>query len=270
MPVYINEYIIKKKLDKPIDSESFRGRVTVNSEHELVKIIKEEFEKSADNVVDLNFIDVSNLDNMWGLFRDVAMACRVGIRKLRNVDISKWNVSNVRYFKHTFFDYANFDCDLSGWDVHNLENAEMMFCKCTNFKGTGLDKWDVSNLKVASSMFSSCINLNVDLSNWKTSKINSIDRMFYKCSNMNFDASNWDVSNIRNAYGVFGYCNPMNINVENWNLSNVQNINAMFEGCKKFNHDLSNWKIHSTVYNRRNMFKNCKLPKKYMPEFIKL
>ena len=104
MPVYINEYIIKKKLDKPIDSESFRDKVTVNSVHELVKIIKEEFEKSTDDVVDLNFIDVSNLDNMWGLFRDVAMACRVGIRKLRNVDISKWNVSNVRYFKHTFFE----------------------------------------------------------------------------------------------------------------------------------------------------------------------
>ena len=30
MPVYINEYIIKKKLDKPIDSESFRDKVYMN------------------------------------------------------------------------------------------------------------------------------------------------------------------------------------------------------------------------------------------------
>ena len=143
---FITEYIIKKKLDKPIDSESFRDKVTVNSVHELVKIIKEEFEKSTDDIVDLNFIDVSNITNMWGIFRDVALGCRVTLNKLRNVDISKWNVSNVKYFKHTFFDYANFDCDLSDWDVHNLENAEMMFCKCTNFKGTGLDKWDVNGL----------------------------------------------------------------------------------------------------------------------------
>ena len=92
MPVYINEYIIKKKLDKPIDSESFRGKVTVNYEHELVKIIIEEFKKSTDDIVDLNFIDVSNITNMWGLFRDVALGCRVTLNKLRNVDISKWNV----------------------------------------------------------------------------------------------------------------------------------------------------------------------------------
>ena len=320
MQIYINEYIVKKKLDKFIDSESSREKVIANNENELVKIIVEEFKKSTNDVVDLNFIDISNITNMWSLFRHVAMGCHVDIKKLRNVDISKWDVSNVKYFRHTFFDYTNFDCDLSGWNVHNLENAEMMFSRCENFKGTGLDKWDVSNLKIASAMFSSCINLNVDLSNWNTSNIHNIDRMFYKCSNMNFDASNWDVSNVSNAYGVFGYCNPMNINVENWNLSKVLNITAMFEycktfnqdlskwrmpslvnttetfldcedfdcdlsgwitknirncagmfeGCKNFKHDLSNWKIYSPVYNRRNMFKNCKLPKKYMPEFIKL
>ena len=41
MQVYINEYIIKKKLDKPIDSESFRGKVIVDDIHELIKIIRE-------------------------------------------------------------------------------------------------------------------------------------------------------------------------------------------------------------------------------------
>ena len=65
-------------------------------------------------------------------------------------------------------------------------------------------------------------------------------------------------------------CEDFDCDLSGWITKNITVCAGMFEGCKNFKHDLSNWKIHSTVYNRRNMFKNCKLPKKYMPEFIKL
>ena len=65
-------------------------------------------------------------------------------------------------------------------------------------------------------------------------------------------------------------CEDFDCDLSGWITKNITVCAGMFEGCKNFKHDLSNWKIHSTVYNRRNMFKNCKIPKKYMPEFIKL
>ena len=77
---YITEYIIKKKLDKPIDSEY---KYHPQTKEELIENIKELLDKEE---TDFNCIDTSEITDMSYLFKNVR-----GI----NFDVSNWNVSNV-------------------------------------------------------------------------------------------------------------------------------------------------------------------------------
>ena len=82
---YITEYIIKKKLDKPIDSE-YHYEYFPKTKDELIKIIRELFSKGETN---LNCIDTSEITDMSYLFKNVR-----GI----NFDVSNWDVSNVEKY----------------------------------------------------------------------------------------------------------------------------------------------------------------------------
>ena len=62
---------------------------------ELIKIIKSEIEKQGE-VVDLNFIDTSLITDMSYIFS--------GCNNLQSLDISKWDVSNVKYMIDMFYD----------------------------------------------------------------------------------------------------------------------------------------------------------------------
>ena len=111
---YITEYIIKKKLDKPIDSED-HCIYFPKTKQELLNNIKECFDS---NNYDLNCIDTSEITDMSYLFKNVR-----GI----NFDVSNWNVSNVENMSNIFSYCFAFDCDLSKWNVSNVTNTSCMF-----------------------------------------------------------------------------------------------------------------------------------------------
>ena len=84
---FINEYIIKKKLDKPIDSEN-HFEYHPKTKQELFDNINELVEN---NIYDFNCIDTSEITDMSRLFEDIDIN--------RNFDVSKWNVINVKELK---------------------------------------------------------------------------------------------------------------------------------------------------------------------------
>ena len=168
---YITEYIIKKKLDKPIDSED-HYKYFPETKQELIDNIKELFDKGETN---LNCIDTSKITDMSCLFESYENI---------NFDISKWNVSNVKDMSYMFFGCKLFDCDLSDWDVSNVENMCTMFGACHKFKGKGLENWNVGNVTNMYSMFENCENFNCDLSKWNVSNVKYIDYMFYGCNSL--------------------------------------------------------------------------------------
>ena len=58
------------------------------------------------------------------------------------------------------FQYCkNFNCDLSKWDVKNVETMTEMFQNCEKFEGKGLENWDVSNVINMRDMFDGCTSL---------------------------------------------------------------------------------------------------------------
>ena len=196
---FINEYIVKKKLDKPIDSED-HYEYYPETKKELIKNIVEIFNSGKTN---LNFIDTSKITDMSNLFDSGNYN-----KSLDNIDISKWNVSNVKYMQFMFDGYENFNCDLSNWDVSKVENM----------KG----------------MFSWCIKFNCDLSKWNVNNVTNMDFMFDNCKNFDCNLSNWDVHNVISMKYMFANCvNFKAEGIEKWNINKVRYMDFMFDNCMK-------------------------------------
>ena len=196
---FITEYIIKKKLDKPIDSEDHYEYFPKTTE-ELVENIEELI---SNKKYDLNCIDTSEIIDMASLFDSGNYN-----KTLDNIDISKWDVSKVKHMSGMFAGYENFNCDLSKWDVHNVKTMEYMFYNCRNF--------------------------NCDLSKWNVSNVTNMKYMFRNCSKFDSDLSNWDISNVTNMKYMFQNCENFKAkDLDKWNISNVKNMEYMFDNCMK-------------------------------------
>ena len=199
---FITEYIVKKKLDKFVDSEN-HYKYCPKTKRELIGNIKELFDKGETN---LNCIDTSNIIDMSYLFKTLNILSVLSI----NLDISKWNVSNVKDMSYMFFGCKSFDGDLSSWDVSNVETMEYMFTNCKNFTGKGLENWNVSNVINMESMFMGCENFDGDLSKWDVSKAEYLEFMFYKCEKFDCDLSSWNIDNAKTTTNnMFSYCTSL-------------------------------------------------------------
>ena len=118
---YITEYIVKKKLDKAIDSEH---KYHPQTKDELIENIKELVDKGE---TDFNYIDTSAITDMSNLFKFLDIST--------TIDISEWDVSNVTNMSKMFYDCEKINFDISSWDVSKVENMSNMFYSC-NLKNT--------------------------------------------------------------------------------------------------------------------------------------
>src|SRR5574344_1587799 len=82
---------------------------------ELKQIIEERIENEGLKC-DLNDIDVSNITDMYGIFKESKF----------DGDISKWDVSKVTYMNR-MFNNSEFNGDISKWNVSNVTDMSEMF-----------------------------------------------------------------------------------------------------------------------------------------------
>ena len=235
---FITEYIIKKKLDKPIDSSGYKYHP--KNKDELIDIISYRISKTEEK--NFNDIDTSKITDMSYLFAmsNLKNACKMSPLKINDIlseiDINDWDVSNVENMEHMFDNSAvtSLNFDFSNWDVSKVTNMDKMFYYCAAFNGKGLDKWNTSSLESAESMFSYCYYFNKDISNWNVSNLKNTSFMFAGCYKFNQDLSKWDISNIEDMKGMFSYCDNLKQDFSTWNIDqNKVNCHNMFKGCYK-------------------------------------
>jgi len=90
-------------------------------------------------------------------------------------DISLWDVSNVNDMMGMFA-YSSFNGDISQWDVSNVDDMKWMFA-FGQFNGD-ISKWDVSNVNDMTAMFEGSA-FRGDISGWKPTKLKFVEEMFY-------------------------------------------------------------------------------------------
>lgn len=110
------------------------------------------FCSSLTTIVGLNDLNVSNVNNMGGLFTDCP-------------NLTEINVSN--------------------WDVSKVTNFGAAFRRCSKLTNIDVSKWDTSSGVIMSGIFTNCTGLiELDLSNWTVANSDTVSQMFYGCSNL--------------------------------------------------------------------------------------
>ena len=134
---------------------------------ELRKIIEDRYNKFGpgikQNPIDFNDVDVSNIDSFYNKDSNNGIFGIFDETKFEYIDISNWNVSNVKNMMATFFGCKNLKSvgDLSKWDVSKVKNMSYMFHACMQLKSVGdLSNWNVSKVK---NMF--CMFMNSGITN---------------------------------------------------------------------------------------------------------
>ena len=185
----LNEYIIEKIL---INKSSKLNKIKVESKDQLQSIIQKRYH-SNNSFIDLTDIDISELDDLSGIFFEL---------------------------------YSMEVVDISGWDTSNVITMEDMFSQCLKLKKIiGIENLDVSALKNANSMFSCCKNLvELDLTNWNTVLLENTSYMFYNCSNIKIikNIENWQLTNIKDVSFMFYNCVKLDVDLSNWDLTNIK------------------------------------------------
>ena len=143
--------------------------------------------------------------------------------------IDEWDVSAITDMSNLFHDasgaYANFNENISSWDVSNVTTIEYMFSQAESF--------------------------NISLNSWNVSKISNMGNVF-EYSGFNENISSWDVSEVTHMYGMFQY-SPFNQPLNSWNVAKVSNLLRVFSGASSFNQDISDWDVSSAT-NMYRMF----------------
>ena len=209
----LNNYIFEKlSINKNTKVKNYT--YFPKDKNELINIIVERITKAQkeDETImefDLNDIDTSKIDDMYKLFPSIKQKV-----SLENVNISDWNVSNVKSFNNCFCGMYDFNCDLSDWDVSSCEDFESMFEGCYSFN-SDLKNWNFENAKSLKFMFLYCYDFDTDVSNWDLSNAATIARMFDCCKNFKGDGLDKMkinknlIDNKKNIYQTFYNCHSI-------------------------------------------------------------
>ena len=204
--------------------------------------------------------DTSNVTDISWMFK--------GASGLVNIDLSKWDVSNVVKFNSLFSssdsNTGSMNIKTTGienWDTSSGDNLSYMFYGCGKLESIDLSGWDVSKNTTFNHFFTDCYNLKyVNFDGWDTSNVTVFAAMFNNCDNLEYvDVSSFDTQNAYAFHQMFEYCyNLKEIKgLENWDTRNVEGFYEMFSCCYKLEVlDLSSFVTTSLTDTYRN-FNNC-------------
>ncbi len=173
----LRRYLERKRKEA---EERDRNRPRPKNMEELQDMIIDAIKENGSEV-DLNYIDVSKINDMKLLFYQYYGddEDKTKILNSFNGDISEWDVSSVENMYCMFYDAADFNGDISDWDVGRVMDMECMFMDATSFN-CDISDWDVSRVKYMQLMFGGAESFNQNLSGWNVAGKYTED-MFRNC-----------------------------------------------------------------------------------------
>ena len=182
----LNQYILEGiKGYKPGD---------IKPKEQLSGDCKLHFANQKVDVDDIENLDTSKVTNMDSMFCDTIFNSNSD-----SLDLSSWDVSNVKDMSYMFQCCSIKYLDLSNWDLNNIKRMPCMFYNCNNLEYLNVDNWDIKNVESLSYVFATCRNIKkLDLSTWNnTNNVCAIERMFNNCKSLEYlDISSLDTTNI--------------------------------------------------------------------------
>lgn len=230
--ITLTHYIYEKLRIKKASNENIFVPETLN---DLATEIFKRIENCKTDILDLSYIDCSNLNSLENLFRYVRkLDIENDMSNIKVVIVYNWNVSSITNFNYCFT---------------RLDNVEYI---------EGLDTWDMSNANSINGMFSNCLKLKeLDLTEWElhlsekpTFGHKYVETIFLSCHNLEKikGLENWTFGHATILRSIFKNCKSLKTieGIENWNVSNIKNMISIFEGMESLTRiDLSNWDTHN-------------------------
>ena len=143
----LSQYITEKfKISK--DIKVVQGYNYHPKDKEALRKIIQKKIKTEGLEADLNDIDTSKITDMSYLFNILPNEQKFKL----NINISEWDVSNVKDMSCMFVNCISFNCNISEWDVSNVEDMSSMFAYCSSFN-CNISKWNTTNVKNMKNMF---------------------------------------------------------------------------------------------------------------------
>ena len=195
----------------------------------------------------LKFMVTTKITDMSALFLTTPYYGNPNNSSYESNVITGWDVSNVTNM-WKMFKFSSFNQPIDIWDVSNVTDMYEMFYAAEYFNHP-LNSWDVSNTTWADRgllrMFYAAYEFNQDLSSWDVSHITNMREMFYGATSFNQDLSSWDVSNVTNMAYMFYYATSYNQDLSSWDVNNVAY-------CDRFSQSANSWVLAKPNFTNCN------------------
>lgn len=212
-----------------------------------------------DYQLDLSKWDTSNVTNMVSMF---------SMAKTSSLDLSSWNTSNVTDMQSMFMESTIRSINLSNLDVSSVENMSGMFNCAYGLEELDLSGWKTNSLIYMAAMFNACDKLKVlNVNHFNIKNVKSFSETFRACEKLTeLDLSSWDTSNATDMQGMFDRCSDLQtLKLNNFSVKNLdtttknKGVYDMFKDCSNLKTIYAkNWYSEKTgITNSTNTFSNC-------------
>ena len=183
------------------------------------------------------------------------------VRKQKNINFEPESLDELKskiIEEIEICDKQKIDClDLSGYNLHNLENISYLFEETLadghpHIKTIDVSNWNVSSIKIMTDAFCDCEHIKeiVGLETWDTSNVTDMAAFFMNCENLvDFDISNFNFEKVERLSFFFSGCTSLtSIDISYINCPNCTTINNLFSRCINIKTiDVSNMNVSKCV-----------------------